>query len=199
MMPGSCARARHDFINFRVLGPLNPIGYPEHHNMHRKRDNRGLEQKAWLKLAIYHHAGCSSPVTSWGIWGGMGCLGWVLLIYSSQCSCRNQQLCLWPGRVCTERVLSSVAFWVLINWKNSNFKVLWGQKAPSNKHNTGRGGDGTPFSPAEVTFSPRLRALNHGWWFSLLILCQAVCLEMYIQYPNWISQTHMRWVCCPHL
>ena len=45
---GGCARARHDFINIRVLGPLNLIGYPEHHNLHRKRDNQGAEQKPGL-------------------------------------------------------------------------------------------------------------------------------------------------------
>ena len=105
---GGCARAKHDFINLRVLGPLNLIGYPEHHNTHRKRDNRGVEQKAWLKLAIYHHAGCGgSPITSWGVWSGVGYLGCVVLIYSSQCSCRNQQLCLGPGWVQKESFFCS--------------------------------------------------------------------------------------------
>lgn len=134
MMPGlweegGCAGARHDFIKPRVLGPLNPIGYPEYHNMPRKRHNRGVEKKAWLKGAIYHQTGL---ITSRGDIGWDGASGLCSLVYSSQCSCRNQQLCLWPGWVCAERILSFVVFRVFLDeWKELRLQSPVRSKSPS--------------------------------------------------------------------
>ena len=55
----------------------------------------------------------------------------VAEIQSSQCSCRNQQLCLWPGWVCTARIFSSVASQVLLDkWKELKLQSPLKSKSP---------------------------------------------------------------------